>query len=75
MATIRDVSQLAKVSQATASRVLSGNVPASPSKRSAVLAAIEQLGHQPNAFARPSEDEGIPRTRFWVQDDETTHQR
>ncbi len=52
MATIRDVSQLAKVSQATVSRVLNGNVPVSPTKRAAVLAAIAQLGYQPNAFAR-----------------------
>ena len=52
MATIRDVSQLAKVSQATVSRVLNGTVPVSTTKRTAVLAAIEQLGYQPNAFAR-----------------------
>ena len=52
MPTIRDVSQLAKVSQATVSRVLNGNVPVSPTKRAAVLAAIAQLGYQPNAFAR-----------------------
>jgi LacI family transcriptional regulator len=52
MATIRDVSQLAKVSQATVSRVLNGTVPVSHAKRTAVLAAIEQLGYHPNAFAR-----------------------
>ena len=52
MPTIRDVSQLAKVSQATVSRVLNGTVPVSPTKRAAVLEAIAQLGYQPNAFAR-----------------------
>lgn len=52
MATIRDVSQLAQVSQATVSRVLSGGASVSPAKRAAVLAAVEQLGYRPNAFAR-----------------------
>jgi LacI family transcriptional regulator len=52
MPTIRDVSQLAKVSQATVSRVLNGTVAVSAAKRTAVLAAIEQLGYHPNAFAR-----------------------
>ena len=52
MPTIRDVSQLAKVSQATVSRVLNGTVPVSPAKRAAVQAAIAQLGYRPNAFAR-----------------------
>ncbi len=52
MPTIRDVSQLAKVSQATVSRVLTGSAVVSPTKRAAVLAAIEQLGYQPNTFAR-----------------------
>ena len=52
MATIRDVSQLARVSQATVSRVLNGTVTVSPQKRAAVLEAIERLGYRPNAFAR-----------------------
>ena len=52
MATIRDVSQLAQVSQATVSRVLNGGVAVSAQKRAAVLAAIEQLAYSPNAFAR-----------------------
>jgi LacI family transcriptional regulator len=52
MATIKDVSQLARVSQATVSRVLNGGVPVSPEKQAAVLAAIERLGYRPNAFAR-----------------------
>ena len=52
MATIRDVSQLAQVSQATVSRVLNGGAPVSPAKRAAVLAAIERLDYRPNAFAR-----------------------
>lgn len=52
MATIRDVSRLAKVSTATVSRVLNGTVPVSPERREAVLEAIARLGFQPNAFAR-----------------------
>ena len=52
MATIKDVSQLAQVSQATVSRVLNGGVPVSPEKQASVLAAIERLGYRPNAFAR-----------------------
>jgi LacI family transcriptional regulator len=52
MATIRDVSRLAKVSPATVSRVLNGSVPVSPERRDAVLAAVARLDFQPNAFAR-----------------------
>ena len=52
MATIRDVSRLAKVSTATVSRVLSGNVPVSPERRDAVMAAVAELDFRPNAFAR-----------------------
>lgn len=52
MATIRDVSRLAKVSAATVSRVLNGSVPVSPERRDAVLAAVAELDFQPNAFAR-----------------------
>lgn len=52
MATIRDVSRLAKVSTATVSRVLSGNVRVSPERRQAVMAAVAELDFLPNAFAR-----------------------
>lgn len=52
MATIRDVSRLAKVSPATVSRVLNGSVPVSPERRDAVMAAIARLDFRPNAFAR-----------------------
>ncbi len=52
MATIRDVSLLAKVSTATVSRVLNGSVPVSPERREAVMAAVAQLDFRPNAFAR-----------------------
>lgn len=52
MTTIKDVSRRANVSPATVSRVLNGVVPVSHSKRVAVLAAIDELGYQPNAFAR-----------------------
>lgn len=52
MATIRDVSRLAKVSTATVSRVLNGSVPVSTERHAAVMAAVAQLDFQPNAFAR-----------------------
>ncbi len=52
MATIKEVSQLAKVSVATVSRVLNGRVPVTEAKRESVLAAVAQLGYQPNVFAR-----------------------
>lgn len=52
MATIKEVSRLANVSIATVSRVLNGNVPVSTAKRERVMAAVEQLGYQPNTFAR-----------------------
>ncbi|GIP50400.1 Catabolite control protein A [compost metagenome] len=50
--TIRDVANKAGVSISTVSRVM--NAPASvvESKRQRVLAAIEELSYQPNAFAR-----------------------
>jgi LacI family transcriptional regulator len=52
MATIKDVSRLAKVSVSTVSRVLNGVVPVTDAKRQAVLDAIERLGYRPNVFAR-----------------------
>jgi len=51
VATIREVARLAKVSVATVSRVMNG-VSVTPANRSAVLAAVEELGYRPNAFAR-----------------------
>lgn len=52
MATIREVSRLAGVSNATVSRVLNGTVPVSAAVRERVLEAVKQLGYRPNAFAR-----------------------
>jgi LacI family transcriptional regulator len=52
MATIKEVSQLARVSVATVSRVLNGRVPVTEAKRASVLAAVAQLGYEPNVFAR-----------------------
>ncbi len=52
MATIREVSRLAGVSNATVSRVLNGTVPVSPEVTKRVLDAVRQLGYRPNAFAR-----------------------
>jgi len=52
MATIKEVSRLARVSTATVSRVLNGTSPVATPTRERVLAAIESLAYKPNAFAR-----------------------
>lgn len=49
---IYDVSQHAKVSIATVSRVLNGNPNVSEKTRKRVLEVIEELGYTPNVFAR-----------------------
>jgi DNA-binding LacI/PurR family transcriptional regulator len=51
---MRDVARLAKVSQSTVSRVLSGasdTIPIGEKTRERVLKAVEQLGYQPNLHA------------------------
>lgn len=50
--TLKDVARLANVSVATASRVVTGDGPASPQTRDRVLAAVETLGYVPDAAAR-----------------------
>ncbi|MDF1521245.1 MAG: LacI family DNA-binding transcriptional regulator [Trueperaceae bacterium] len=52
MATIREVSRLARVSPATVSRVLNGTTPVAPATKERVLEAIANLQYKPNAFAR-----------------------
>lgn len=52
MANITDVSQLANVSKATVSRVLSGSRGVREESRVAVLQAVEQLNYRPSAVAR-----------------------
>jgi LacI family transcriptional regulator len=52
MATIREVSRLARVSPATVSRVLNGTTPVAPPTRERVLQAVAALDYTPNAFAR-----------------------
>jgi len=52
MATIKEVSDLAGVSQATVSRVMNGNNKVSAVNRERVQAAMEKLGYQPNSFAQ-----------------------
>lgn len=52
IATSRDVAKLAKVSQATVSRVLSGSTQVTPKTRQRVLAAAETLGYYVNETAR-----------------------
>ncbi|GMA94534.1 LacI family transcriptional regulator [Pseudolysinimonas kribbensis] len=51
-ATLRDVAQLAGVSQSTTSRALSGEGYAGADVRERVLAAAETLGYVPHAMAR-----------------------
>lgn len=55
--TMRDVARAANVSQSTVSRILSpstskSNVPISEETKEKVLAAVMQLGYQPNQYAR-----------------------
>lgn len=50
--TIRDVAKLANVSISTVSRVMNAPETVVESKREKVIAAIDQLQYQPNAFAR-----------------------
>jgi LacI family transcriptional regulator len=52
MATIREVSRLARVSPATVSRVLNGTTPVADVTRERVLKAVAALDYRPNAFAR-----------------------
>ncbi|WP_413729182.1 LacI family DNA-binding transcriptional regulator [Sodalis sp. RH22] len=52
MATINDVSRLARVSKATVSRVLSGNRGVREESRQAVLKAAQALNYQPNLIAQ-----------------------
>ncbi|PZE27359.1 MULTISPECIES: LacI family DNA-binding transcriptional regulator [unclassified Curtobacterium] len=50
--TRRDVAQLAGVSDAVVSYTLNGGSPVAPATAQRVLAAVEQLGYQPNQAAR-----------------------
>ncbi|MEI4472880.1 LacI family DNA-binding transcriptional regulator [Frigidibacter sp. MR17.24] len=50
--TVADVARAAKVSKATAARVLGGYGIAGEASRAAVLAAAEALGYRPNELAR-----------------------
>jgi LacI family transcriptional regulator len=52
MVTIRDVAAQAGVSATTVSHVVNETRPVSPAVRDRVLAAMVQLGYQPNALAR-----------------------
>lgn len=50
--TIREVADLAGVSVATVSRILSGSYPASPATRARVMRAVKELDYVANAHAR-----------------------
>ncbi|MEX1056683.1 MAG: LacI family DNA-binding transcriptional regulator [Natronospirillum sp.] len=52
MATIKQVAERARVSQATVSRVMNGSARVSQATRERVDKAMEDLGYTPNAFAQ-----------------------
>lgn len=52
MITIKEVSELAKVSQSTVSRALNNHPTVKEVNRKKVFDAIEKLGYKPNAFAQ-----------------------
>ncbi|MFQ3175586.1 MAG: LacI family transcriptional regulator [Psychromonas sp.] len=52
MITIKEVSELAQVSQATVSRAINGHPTVKESNNIKVFAAIKELGYKPNFFAR-----------------------
>lgn len=52
VATISDVAQLSGASPATVSRVMNGKPRVNPELRERVLAAVKELGYQPNKVAR-----------------------
>ncbi|MGK0273472.1 MAG: LacI family transcriptional regulator [Cocleimonas sp.] len=52
MITIKEVSELAKVSQATVSRVLNNHLTVKEENKVKVFEAIDKLGYKPNAFAQ-----------------------
>ncbi len=52
MITIKEVSELAQVSQATVSRALNGHPTVKEINKIKVFEAIEKLGYKPNAFAQ-----------------------
>jgi LacI family transcriptional regulator len=50
--TIKEVAELAQVSQATVSRTLNGHSSVKEANKQKVFAAMEELGYQPNTFAQ-----------------------
>ncbi len=50
--TIRDIAEKAGVSTSTVSRVLNGTIPVAPSKRRAVMTAVQTLHYRPNLVAQ-----------------------
>ncbi|CAN5723986.1 LacI family DNA-binding transcriptional regulator [soil metagenome] len=68
MATSRDVAKLARVSQATVSRVISNNGAVSEATRVRVLAAMESVGYVPDLGARAMKT-GVTNTIGVVVDD------
>ncbi|MGB5446837.1 MAG: LacI family DNA-binding transcriptional regulator [Psychromonas sp.] len=52
MITIKEVSELAQVSQATVSRTINGHATVKEANKIKVFEAIEKLGYTPNSFAK-----------------------
>jgi LacI family transcriptional regulator len=50
--TIKDIARVAKVSEATVSRVINNAVNVKPETRERVLATINRLNYYPNGLAR-----------------------
>lgn len=71
MATIKDVAKVAGVSFKTVSRVINKVDSVRPELRQRVLAAIEELGYQPNQSAR--ELRGRPRSIAFMYDNPNSH--
>jgi LacI family transcriptional regulator len=65
---LRDVAQLAGVAISSASRVLSDHPDVSPAMRSKVLAAVEELGYEPDFLAQSMRSGATFSVGFVVRD-------
>ena len=65
---MRDVAEVAGVAMSSVSRVLSGHPDVSPAMRQRVLAAVEQLGYEPNLLAQSLRRQETLSVGFVVRD-------
>lgn len=68
MSTIKDVAKLAGVSTSTVSRAISQRVFVEEETRQKVLRAVEELGYQPNMFAKALKDGRTNTIAFLIPD-------